>query len=398
MLRDFILPESRSSISGEAAYRFKHVLIREVAYSGLSKSERADHHLRFASWLKERAGEELLEVRAYHLDHAASLKKELEGDVGGELAAEAAAALDEAGRRAFARDANRAARRLFLSALELEPTLERRYEAARAAWRITDYPVVSREMEEVCAAAEAEGNRRIQGRALTALADAAVVRDADVPRAERLIGKALDVIEPDDNVGRVDALGISATIAWARGDLAAEERVAEEPWPSRGTSAVRIWRARCSDTLASVYIGQLELDRAQPLADRALALAEETGSVAALGRAHRFLGQLYLARGDYEEAESQLAEARKYLEEVGRLVGARAHAQLLRLGCMAERRRGARGTPPAGIHPHPRAARGPRDAVRVAALTGPAPGRAGQAGRGRASRSRGAPAPSGRRT
>jgi tetratricopeptide (TPR) repeat protein len=39
--------------------------------------------------------------------------------------------------------------------------------------------------------------------------------------------------------------------------------------------------------------------------------------VAALGRAHRFLGQLYLARGDYEEAESQLAEARKYLEEVG---------------------------------------------------------------------------------
>jgi tetratricopeptide (TPR) repeat protein len=317
MLRDFILPESRSSISGEMAYRFKHVLIREVAYSGLSKFERADHHLRFASWLKERAGEELLEVRAYHLDHAASLQKELEGDVAGELAAEAAAALDEAGRRAFARDANRAARRLFLSALELEPTLERRYEAARAAWRITDYPVVSREMEEVCAAAEAEGNRRIQGRALTALADAAVVRDADVPRAERLIGKALGVLEPDDNVGRVDALGISATIAWARGDLAAEERVAEEALAIARDIGRKDLESEVLDTLASVYIGQLELDRAQPLADRALALAEETGSVAALGRAHRFLGQLYLARGDYEEAESQLAEARKYLEEVG---------------------------------------------------------------------------------
>ena len=163
MLRDFIVPERRSSISGETAFRFKHVLIREVSYGGLSKSERADHHLRFASWLKERAGEELLEVRAYHLDHAASLRKELEGEAPAELAAEAAAALEEAGRRAFARDANRSARRLFLTALELEPTLERRYEAARAAWRITDYPVVSREMEEVCAAARSRGEPQDPG-------------------------------------------------------------------------------------------------------------------------------------------------------------------------------------------------------------------------------------------
>ena len=317
MLRDFIVPEPRSSISGETAFRFKHVLIREVSYGGLSKSERADHHLRFASWLKERAGEELLEVRAYHLDHAASLRKELEGEAPAELAAEAAAALEEAGRRAFARDANRSARRLFLTALELEPTLERRYEAARAAWRITDYPVVSREMEEVCAAAEAEGNRKIQGRALTALADAAVVRDADVPRAERLIGKALDVLDAEDKVGRVDALEVSATIAWARGDLVAEERVAEEALELAREIGRKDLESEVLDTLASVYIGAMELDRAQPLADRALALAQEVGGAAALGRAHRFLGQLYLARGDYDEAESQLEEARKYLEEVG---------------------------------------------------------------------------------
>ncbi|MFL5949473.1 MAG: ATP-binding protein, partial [Gaiellaceae bacterium] len=295
VVRDFIVPESRSSISGESAYRFKHVLIREVAYGGLSKSERADHHLRFASWLKERAGEELLEVRAYHLDHAATLRKELEGEAPPELAAEAAAALEEAGRRAFARDANRSARRLFLTALELEPTLERRYEAARAAWRITDYPVVSREMEEVCAAAEAEGNRKIQGRALTALADAAVVRDADVPRAERLIGKALQVLDAEeDKVGRVDALEVSATIAWARGDLVAEERVAEEALELAREIGRKDLESEVLDTLASVYIGAMELDRAQPLADRALALAQEVGGAAALGRAHRFLGQLYL--------------------------------------------------------------------------------------------------------
>ncbi|MBA3364988.1 MAG: AAA family ATPase, partial [Actinobacteria bacterium] len=77
--RDFLLRESRSSISGETAYRFKHVLIRDVAYAGISKFARAEHHRRFAEWLRERAGEELLEIRATHLDRATTLLAELDG-------------------------------------------------------------------------------------------------------------------------------------------------------------------------------------------------------------------------------------------------------------------------------------------------------------------------------
>lgn len=315
--RDFLIQENRSSISGETAYRFKHVLIREVAYGGLSKSERADHHKRFADWLQERAGDELLEVRAYHLDHAASLIAELEGSAPPELASEAAAALEEAGRRALAREANRAARRLFLSALELEPNLERRYQAARAAWRITDYPVVSREMEEVCAAAEAEGVPEIQGRALIALADAAVLREADVPRAERLIEKALEVLDRDDKVARFDALAVRGTIAWARGDLSTEDHVMEEALSLAREIGRKDLESEVLDTLASVYTARLEFDRAQPLAEQALALAEESGSAATLGRAYRFLGQLQLQRGELDEAEAALGQARTYLAEAG---------------------------------------------------------------------------------
>ena len=79
LLREFVLREERSSISGETAFRFKHMLIREVAYGGLSKQSRAQQHARFAEWLKERAGEELLEIRAHHLDHATQLLAELDG-------------------------------------------------------------------------------------------------------------------------------------------------------------------------------------------------------------------------------------------------------------------------------------------------------------------------------
>src|SRR5262249_58373785 len=76
--RDFVLREPHSSISGEEAYRFKHILIREVAYAGLAKSERAELHAAFAAWLHERGAEELVDIRAYHLDQAVALLAELD--------------------------------------------------------------------------------------------------------------------------------------------------------------------------------------------------------------------------------------------------------------------------------------------------------------------------------
>ena len=182
LLRDFLLPEPRSSISGELAFRFKHVLIREVAYAGLSKAARADHHARFAGWLKERAGEELIEIRAYHLDHAVPLLAELDGAAPAELADEAAAALTQAGRRALVARGEPRRRKLLLRAVELEPTLERRYDAARAAWRLGDLPAVSTRWSVVATAAGRPATRQIEGKALTALAEARSTATPTLPR------------------------------------------------------------------------------------------------------------------------------------------------------------------------------------------------------------------------
>ena len=43
-----------SDIPGEDAFRFAHVLIREVAYQGLPRGLRAELHERLAAWLAER--------------------------------------------------------------------------------------------------------------------------------------------------------------------------------------------------------------------------------------------------------------------------------------------------------------------------------------------------------
>jgi class 3 adenylate cyclase/ATP/maltotriose-dependent transcriptional regulator MalT len=317
LLRDFVLAEPRSSIRGEDAYRFKHVLIREVAYTGLSKSARAEHHASFAEWLKERAGEELLEIRAYHLDHATQLLAELDGAAPLELQREAADALAEAGLRAFAREANRSARQLFVRSVELEPTLRRRYLAARAADRLSDLPSVAREMEEVLAAAQEAGDRWTEGRALVTLAENAVLREADVPRAEELVERALEVLEPDDDTGRFRALNVRGTIAWSRGDLVKQEEGMREAIELARRAGRKDFEAQAADTLASVYISRLELDRAAPLVEQALLFAEQSGSAEARGRALRYAGQLYLARRDLDDAEAALQGAQEYLAEAG---------------------------------------------------------------------------------
>jgi len=317
LLRDFVMHESHSSIRGEEAYRFKHVLIREVAYGGLSKSARAEHHAYFAEWLKERAGEELLEIRAYHLDHATQLLAELEGAAPEALSHEAAVALEGAGERALAREANRSGRQLLLRSAELEPTLRRRYLAAKAASRLSDLPAVSREMEEVCTAAGEAGDHWTQGRALIALAQAAVLRDADLPSAKDRVERALEVLEEDDLAGRFQALTVRGTIAWAHGHLDEEEELVHKALEVARRAGRKDFESEAADTLAGVYINRLQLDEAQPIVDQALLLAEESGSPATRGRALRTAGHLHFERRALDDAESALEAARGYLAEAG---------------------------------------------------------------------------------
>ncbi|MFN2466794.1 MAG: AAA family ATPase [Gaiellaceae bacterium] len=314
LARDFIQRESRSTIGGEIAYRFKHVLIREVTYSGLSKSARASHHQRFAVWLGERAAEELLEIRAYHLDQACVLLAELDGSPPAGLAREAAEALTEAGRRALAREANRPARKLFVRAVELDPTLERRFLAARAAWRLSDLPALSREMSKVAEEARSAGNLHVEGKALTALAEVALLREADVPKAESLAARALEVLEPDQSF---EALRVSATIAWWRGNIDGQERFAREALELAQRLGRADLEAKAAQELSLMYGSLMKFEEARELVDRALELSEHSGSIVARAAALNAAGHLHLNRKEYAEAEAYIEQARALFAEAG---------------------------------------------------------------------------------
>jgi class 3 adenylate cyclase/tetratricopeptide (TPR) repeat protein len=331
-LRDFIVSEPRSSLSGETAYRFKHVLIRDVAYTGLSKSARADYHARFAEWLREKAGDELLEIRAYHLDHAASLLAELDGAPPADLAREAAATLEEAGRRALAREANEVARHTFLRTVELEPTLERRYLAAKAAWRIEDLPAVAREMESVREEAVRTGDRRLESRALTALADVTLLREADCARAAELADQALAVVDPTDLVARFDALQVRTNAAWWGGDLTDAESYLTEQLDVAREAGRKDLESVALRGRGDAHRAKLELAEARSVLTKALELAEESGAIASRGWVFLTWSRIHLLEGDLEQAEEAAEAAKRLSSEAGAVW---AVARALNLGAWA---------------------------------------------------------------
>jgi predicted ATPase len=58
--------------AGDAAFKFRHLLIRDTAYDSLPKADRAQLHARFADWLLLHASDlEVLDLMAgYHLEQA----------------------------------------------------------------------------------------------------------------------------------------------------------------------------------------------------------------------------------------------------------------------------------------------------------------------------------------
>jgi pentatricopeptide repeat protein len=117
----------RRRATGDDAYSFPHMLLRDVAYDGIRKSARAELHERYASWLEDRAGlrmDPYEEIVAYHLEQAYRYRAELGpiGEVEERLAIRAGTHAAAAGRRAVARGDISASVKLLGKAAALLPS------------------------------------------------------------------------------------------------------------------------------------------------------------------------------------------------------------------------------------------------------------------------------------
>ncbi|MBA3244779.1 MAG: AAA family ATPase [Actinobacteria bacterium] len=120
LVRKELVRPNATMVSGQDAFRFRHLLIRDAAYEALPKSVRAGLHERFADWIGEHGADlvELDEILGYHLEQAARYRVEL-GIPAPELAARAAGHLGTAGALALERVDHHAARNLLNRAVGL---------------------------------------------------------------------------------------------------------------------------------------------------------------------------------------------------------------------------------------------------------------------------------------
>jgi class 3 adenylate cyclase/Flp pilus assembly protein TadD len=314
--REFLLREEHSTISGDVAFRFKHGLIRDVAYSGMSKVRRAQEHQAFAAWVEERARDELAEIRAHHLEQATDLLTELDGAVPADLALSAATALEEAGRRALRRGARGVARRTLLRAVELDPSPERRYLAAHAAWRLADVPTVGDEAEEALAEARAVGRHDVEGRALVLLADLALHSEGDVERAHDLADEALAILPEDEPAGLYDAHALITMIFWWLGDGEGATRHAEAMLDLAHRAGRPELESLARTQLSAIAGVRGDTAGAVALLEEAESLAESSGSREAMGWALAVHGRRF-GESEFDEAEHYLRRALEIFEEIG---------------------------------------------------------------------------------
>ncbi len=122
--REFLGRTRRSSVANEAEYRFRHVLIRDVAYSQIPRGRRGEMHRRTAEWLGTLSPDRAVD-RAAMLAHHFHSAYELTRTAGGNtrpLVDPARLALRDAGDRALSLHAFPAAARFFRAALDLWPS------------------------------------------------------------------------------------------------------------------------------------------------------------------------------------------------------------------------------------------------------------------------------------
>jgi class 3 adenylate cyclase len=363
-----LVREARSSFDDERAYRFRHLLVRDVAYRSAPKRRRADLHLRFSGWLETKLGDRILEVAeivAYHLEQAWRLRSDLGplDDETVEVGDRASEILAEAARRSLARGDAGSALNLFTRASELSASrparVELELERGIAAHEAGDFALASqilREVEREAVPLDAVGV------AARARVDLALIRHQTEPGAvdelRRAAGEALIVFEElRDDRGRAVALAALAEERWVALRCAEMESLleralvhAEAARDERLTATVLISlarailfgpdpasaaSARCEELLArarrigptveaaiSMMLAVLEAaqgraERSHELSLRSTSVLRELAPGPRVAAAQQYAGLAALILEDPERAERELRASYELLDGLG---------------------------------------------------------------------------------
>jgi len=332
--RELIRPD-RSRIVGGESYRFRHLLVRDVAYEALPKADRAELHGRFAEWLENASGDRLPEVEeivGYHLEQAFRYREQLGpvDDAARLVARRAAERLVGAGRRAATRGDVTAAVGLERRGLALLPDAD--------PWRVAALPRLGQLLASNGRAEEARATLDEAERRAAALGDdvtatsARVVRmlvqraiaapDAEHDEVHRAADGAILVFErAGDQLGLALAWELHAMAYWREGRVSLEE-----PARERALAYARAAGDRNEEVEALTGVGRAIVQGPTPVPE-GIARAETLIAASAGDRRiessmSHALGHLYAQAGRFTEARAMAARSMAILEDGGGAVDA----------------------------------------------------------------------------
>jgi DNA-binding SARP family transcriptional activator len=325
--KELIRPE-RPVFSGERAFRFRHLLIRDAAYQSIPKQARASLHEHHAAWLEQKIGTrtaEYEEIVGYHLEQAFRYRAELGPvtDSMRDLGRRAAEWLGSAGRRAFARVDAPAAMNLLSRAIALLPTDDPlRVDLipnVRAIQGTGDLGWADTILEEAIAV----GDPRLRAHALVQRGFLRLFFDDSAVTPEELVDVAQGAISVFDEVG--DDLGRAR--AWRL--IAQAHYLGRDGGRSAEAAATALGFARGSGDLYEQleiieWLGIALVLGPAPASEGAAVCEQLLEQVAGEPRLELTLvGTLvYLLgiQGRTEEAEELIAKGRRTAEEIGETV------------------------------------------------------------------------------
>ena len=327
--KEFVRRERHSSVEGELEYAFNHVLVRDVAYGQIPRSERADKHRRAADWIESLGRtDDQAELLAHHYLSALELVQ-ASGGVGDNLAVRARTAVRAAAAQALAQCAYAAAARSFELAAGLagEPDSGRPRAllgqglALKALNDERRFDLLHEAGGELLAAGDVEGAAEVE----VALAEA-WWHAGERNRCSACLERAADLVRGREaSVTSAEVLAQSARFhALFGNDQIAIELAREslELGEALGRDDVR---ATSLITLGTAGFYAADPDIEQVLADvrAGLDLALESGNMPQASRGYSNLGSHLQQMGNLAEAEAAAIEACRITERLGHVPGMR---------------------------------------------------------------------------
>jgi class 3 adenylate cyclase/tetratricopeptide (TPR) repeat protein len=308
--RDFIRRDPSSQLAGDTQFTFKHMLIREVAYSTVPRAMRRERHATVARYVEETlasAAETLPTILAHHWREAGEPARAIPYLL---------AAADTA-RRSWAQDA---VIDLYSTAIELADNdeLRRRLRLQRgiALVELADYPHAAEELSQI--AQELEGQDKLD--ALLALHHAYIWTERDEEALATAKAASALADELGDETARPAALAAESQALAQRGAEGDHARALDlgdralELWV-RGTRPLDLAEHLHLQSDLTYWVGQYE--RSVELSRRTRALGSEEHRAESLLRGGGFEACALTELGRHEEAIAQIEEMLRIARELG---------------------------------------------------------------------------------